>query len=94
MRTCIIDSWINFILLISLVIANHSREMHQRRSYNQRRIIQVEIERTEELLSKLIPLHVIYGIKNDQRVVDQIHNVTFLYSRIVNFNEFSKNSSA
>ena len=33
------------------------------------------------------------GIKNDQRVVDQIENVTLLYSDLVNFTEFSNNST-
>lgn len=33
------------------------------------------------------------GIKNDQRVVDQLENVTLLYADIVNFTEFSNNSS-
>lgn len=56
------------------------------------RIIEVEIERTEELLGKLVPLHVLDGIKNDQKVVDSLDNVTLLYTDMVGFTEFSKNS--
>jgi hypothetical protein len=48
-----------FVLLI------HGREMRSRKIYNNDRIIDVEIKRTEELLSKLVPEHVLQGIKND-----------------------------
>ena len=66
--------------------------MKVRRQYNQQRIIEVEIEKTEDLLGKLVPLHVLAGIKNDQRVVDSLDNVTLLYTDMVGFTEFSKNT--
>ena len=58
------------------------------------RIIEVEIERTGELLGKLVPIHVLQGIKNDQKVVDSLDNVTLLYTDMVGFTEFSKNSKS
>lgn len=39
--------------------------MSQRKQYNNERIIDIEIEKTEDLLSKLVPFHVLAGIKND-----------------------------
>jgi hypothetical protein len=49
-----------------MVIMNvYFREMAQRKQYNNERIIDVEIEKTEDLLSKLVPYHVLAGIKND-----------------------------
>lgn len=48
----------------------HAREMRSRKIYNNDRIIEVEIKRTEELVSKLVPEHVLQGIKNDQKVFD------------------------
>jgi guanylate cyclase len=56
------------------------------------KIIEVEIVRTGDLLGKLVPLHVLQGIKNDQKVVDSLDNVTLLYTDMVGFTEFSKNS--
>ena len=39
-----------------------------------------------------MPLHVLAGIMNDQRVVDSLDNVTLLYTDMVGFTEFSKNN--
>lgn len=48
-----------------LTINSYFREMSQRKQYNNERIIDIEIEKTEDLLSKLVPFHVLSGIKND-----------------------------
>jgi hypothetical protein len=48
-----------------LVVNSYFREMAQRKQYNNERIIDIEIEKTEDLLSKLVPFHVLAGIKND-----------------------------
>ena len=73
-----------------MVIMNvYFREMAQRKQYNNERIIDVEIEKTEDLLSKLVPYHVLAGIKNDYRVVDILDNVTLLYTDMVGFTAFS-----
>jgi hypothetical protein len=61
----IIES-LQYIVFIGLVVMNgYFREMAQRKQYNNERIIDVEIEKTEDLLSKLVPYHVLAGIKND-----------------------------
>jgi class 3 adenylate cyclase len=74
-----------------LTINSYFREMSQRKQYNNERIIDIEIEKTEDLLSKLVPFHVLSGIKNDQRVVDVLDNVTLLYTDMVGFTQFSNN---
>ena len=48
-----------------LIFNSYFREMQQRKQYNSERIIDIEIEKTEDLLSKLVPFHVLAGIKND-----------------------------
>jgi len=81
---------LSYIFFIGMVVMNgYFREMAQRKQYNNERIIDVEIEKTEDLLSKLVPYHVLARIKNDQRVVDILDNVTLLYTDMVGFTAFS-----
>lgn len=61
-----------------------------RKQYNRDRIVDVEIEKSDELISKLVPVHVLRGLKNDERIVEQINNVTMLYTDMVGFTAFSK----
>ena len=49
----------------TLVVNSYFREMTQRKQYNTGRIMDIELEKTEDLLSKLVPFHVLSGIKND-----------------------------
>ena len=65
--------------------------MTMRKQYNRERLTDVEIEKADELLSKLVPLHVLRGLKNDERIVESIENVTLLYTDMVGFTAFSKN---
>ena len=37
------------------MISSHGREMKVRKAYNVKRIIEVEIEKTEDALGKLVP---------------------------------------
>jgi class 3 adenylate cyclase len=64
--------------------------MRSRKIYNNERIVEVEIRHTEELLYKLVPEHALTGIKNDQKVMDVLENVTILYSNLVGFKEYYK----
>ena len=81
-KTYIIDAAVNLIYTIFLILISHTREMMVRKNYNYQRIIQVEIENTEENLGKLVPMHVLTGIKNDQKVVDHLDYVTIMYADI------------
>jgi class 3 adenylate cyclase len=66
------------------------REMTMRKQYNRNKIVDVEIKKTDELLSKLVPVHVLRGLKNDERIVEQVDNVTLLFTDMVGFTAFSK----
>jgi hypothetical protein len=61
---------IYLICLVQLFLIMFNREMQMRKQYNRDRIIDVEIEKNDELLSKLVPLHVLRGLKNDERIVE------------------------
>ena len=93
LQTFIVDGLLNIILAVFFILGSYNREMKLRKIYNNERIIEVEIDKTEELLNKLVPKHVLQGIKNDQKVVDLLENVTLLYTDMVGFTEFSKNVS-
>lgn len=82
----------NVIFVSFLLAVIHSREMKNRKTYNSERIIEVEIRRTEETLSKLVPDHALTGIKNDSKVIDVLDNVTILYAKLVGFDEYYQNN--
>lgn len=53
-----------FIGVVHVFIA-HGREMMKRKLHNREKMIEVEIKRTNDLLSNLVPPPVLYGIKSD-----------------------------
>ena len=75
---------------ILLAIGIHHREMIQRKSLNYERILNVEISKTNDLISKLVPFHILSVIKNEKRQVDEFDDVTLLYTDMIGFTEFSK----
>ena len=79
----VMDCFINIIFTGFLILASHTREMTTRKKYNLERIYNVEIQKTEELLAKLVPFHILNGIKTDQRIFDQLENVTMLCAELV-----------
>ena len=79
---------IQFILgqiMYSILLATgiHHREMIQRKQINYERVINVETEKTNQLISKLVPFHILYAIKNDERQVDELSDLTLLYVKIM-----------
>ena len=74
-----------------LAVGLHHREMIQRKSLNYERILNVEIEKTNNLISKLVPLHILTVIKNEKKQVDEFDDVTLLFTVMVGFTAFSKN---
>lgn len=77
-----------YSLLLSVGI--HHREMIQRKSLNYERILNVEIEKTNILISKLVPLHILNIIKNEKRQVDEFEDFTLLMTDMCKFNNFAK----
>lgn len=88
MQNYVIESIMNIVFVFFLLSVIYNREMRSRKIYNSERIIEVEIRRTEELLNKLVPEHALVGIKNDQKVIDMIENVSVLYSNLDGFLEY------
>jgi len=60
----------------------YDREMHMRKSYNEERILQVETEKMEEAIGKLVPIHILEGIKRDKKVIDKLDHVSILFARL------------
>ena len=76
---------------ILLAVGIHHREMIQRKSLNYERILNVQINITNELISKLVPYHMVNVIKNEKRQVDEFNDCTLLFTDMVKFTAFSKN---
>lgn len=55
---------------ILLAIGIHHREMIQRKSINYERILNVEISKTNEMIGKLLPHHMLTVVKSEKRQVD------------------------
>lgn len=75
---------------ILLAVGIHHREMIQRKSNNYEKILNVEISKTNELISKLVPFHMLGVIKAEKRSTDEFSDLTLLYADITGFAEFSK----
>ena len=90
MQNYIIESLMNFIFVTFLLTVIYNREMRSRKAYNSERIVEVEIRRTEELLNKLVPENALAAIKNDQKVIDMLDNVSVLYSNLEGFLDYYK----
>ena len=48
--------------------------------------------KTNALISKLVPVHILSVIKNEKRKVDGLHDLTLLFTDMVGFTAFSKNA--
>lgn len=66
--------------LLSLMC--YDREMRMRMYYNEERILIVETEKTEEAIGKLVPLHILEGIKSDKKIIDHLEHVTIMFARL------------
>lgn len=78
---------------ILLAVGIHHREMLQRKSLNYERILNVEIDKTNMLISKLVPTHILNAIKNEKRQVDDFQDMTLLFCSLVGFTRLIKNAT-
>lgn len=76
-----------------LAVGIHHREMIQRKIRNYERILYVQISITNDLISKLVPYHILNVIKNEKRQVDEFDDLSLLYTDMVGFTQFTKNYS-
>jgi len=63
----------------------HHREMIQRKQLNYERILEVETDKTNVLISELVPLHLLSIIKSEKRQVDIFEDATLLYVDLSGF---------
>ena len=75
---------------VLLAVGIHHREMLQRKSLNYDRILGIEIQKTNVLISKLVPFHILSVIRNEKRQVDEFEDLTLLYSDFVGFNTMTR----
>lgn len=75
-----------------LAVGIHHREMILRKIRNYERILNVQISITNDLISKLVPHHILNVIKNEKRQVDEFEDLTLLYTDMVGFTAFTKNA--
>ena len=73
-----------------LVMGIHHREMIQRKSLNYERILDVEINKTNDLISKLVPMHVLNIINTEEKKIDEIENATILYIDMFGFTDMTR----
>ena len=52
----------------------------------------VEINKTNDLISKLVPFHILNVIKNEKRQVDEFEDVTILNAKVVGINKKGVNA--
>ncbi|CDW78012.1 adenylate and guanylate cyclase catalytic domain containing protein [Stylonychia lemnae] len=67
------------------------QEMQRRKTYNNDKMIEQDLIKTNNLLSNLVPPPVLEGIKHDQKVVDELEDVTLLFTDMVKFTDFCRN---
>ena len=76
--------------VILLCAAIHYREMNQRKAMNYDRVLNVEINKTNNLISKLVPYHMLENIKDEKRAVDEFEDCTVMITSIGGFELFRK----
>jgi len=59
--------------------------MIQRKHLNYERILEVETDKTNNLISELVPLHILSAIKSEKRQVDIFEDATLLYVDLSGF---------
>lgn len=79
--------------MIINIAAAFKREIQLRGYFNLKKVAEKEIERTENLLTQMMPPHVLENMKRGKSVTDRFSNVTLLYADIVGFTFWSSDKS-
>ena len=74
---------------ILLAVGIHHREMIQRKTLNYERILLQEIKKTNDLISKLVPFHMLSVIMSERKYVDEFDDLTVLYTDMIGINDVS-----
>ena len=84
-----------FVIVFSLINASavYTIETHLRIYFNLRGIAEKEIDKTDKLLTQMMPPHVLENMRQDKAITDKLIGVTLLYADIVGFTAWSSNKS-
>jgi len=62
-----------------------------RKATNYEKVLEVQCQNTNDLISKLVPYHQVENLKNEKKQVDEYEDATLLFTDMVGFTAFSKN---
>ena len=84
-----------FVILFSTQhsIFIYYTEKSKRAFFNLSKLAAREIEKNEQLLTQMLPLHAYEGLKDEQWVTDRLQKVTLLYADISGFTAWSASKS-
>lgn len=86
------SAYIVFIILVNS-FAVYYRESNMRTFANLKLIVDKENEKTEALLSYMMPAHVYENLKEDRAVTDKLPSVALLFADICGFTAWSSNKT-
>jgi phospholipid-translocating ATPase len=78
---------------VTNAIAIYNKEKLIRYYSNLKTLAQSEICKTDDLLTQMLPPHVLNSLKQDDQITDKLMDVTLLYADIVGFTEWSSNKT-
>ena len=84
-----------FVIIFALINASaiYTIETHLRTYFSLREIAEKEKNKTDELLTQMMPPHVLENMRQDKAATDKLHEVTLLYADIVGFTAWSSNKT-
>ncbi|CAG9335532.1 unnamed protein product [Blepharisma stoltei] len=87
----------NALLVLGFSIINTSaaygREKNLRTYFNMQKLAEKEIEKTDKLLTQMMPPHVVENMKQGKAITDRLFRVTLLFADIVGFTAWSSNKT-
>ena len=60
----------------------YDQAMYHRIQYNDERILQVENEKLDETILKLVPMHIYKELKSEKLMIDKLDNGTVMFVRL------------
>ena len=84
-----------FVIIFALINASaiYTIETHLRTYFSLREIAEKEKNKTDKLLTQMMPPHVLENMRQDKAATDKLHEVTLLYADIVGFTAWSSNKT-
>lgn len=89
----IANTFIIFGFMAINIAAVFKRENQLRGYFNLKKLAEKEIEKTENLLTQMMPPHALDNMKKGKSITDRFSNVTLLYADIVGFTYWSSDKN-